>query len=76
MLHHGHIYSGCARGRNEETCRNGVRHSAQNLRRETSKRVIYKDVLAVALATAITMGIYYAASMAVLAVLARLGGIL
>ncbi len=35
-----------------------------------------KDILAVALATAITMGIYYAASMAVLAVLARLGGFL
>lgn len=76
MLHHGHIYSRCAAGRNGEACRNGVRYGAQNFGRETSKRVIYKDVIAVALATAITMGIYYAASMAVLAVLARLGGIL
>ena len=76
MLHHGHIYSGCARGRNEETCRNGVRHSAQNLRRETSKRVIYKDVIAVTLATAITLAIYYVACMAVIALLAKLGGIL
>ena len=35
-----------------------------------------KDIVAVALATAITMGIYYAICMAALAVLARLGGIL
>ena len=74
MLHHGHIYSRCARGRDEKTCRNGVRYGAQNLRRETSKRV--KDVFAVALATAITMAIYYVACMAALAVLARLGGVL
>ncbi len=33
-----------------------------------------KDIVAVALATAITMAIYYAACMAALAVLARLGG--
>ncbi len=35
-----------------------------------------KDILAVALATAIAMGIYYAASMALIAVLVRLGGVL
>lgn len=35
-----------------------------------------KDIIAVALATAITLGIYYAICMAALAVLARLGGIL
>lgn len=35
-----------------------------------------KDIAAVALATAITLGIYYALCMAALAVLARLGGIL
>lgn len=33
-----------------------------------------KDIVAVALATAITMAIYYAVCMAALAVLARLGG--
>lgn len=76
MLHHGHVYSGCAAGRNGEACRNGVRYSAQNLGRETSKRVIYKDVIAVTLATAITMAIYYIICMAVIAVLAELGGIL
>lgn len=35
-----------------------------------------KDIVAVALATAITMGIYYIICMAGIAVLARLGGIL
>ena len=35
-----------------------------------------KDIVAVALATAITLGIYYAICMAALAVLARLGGLL
>lgn len=35
-----------------------------------------KDIVAVALATAITLGIYCAICMAALAVLARLGGIL
>lgn len=35
-----------------------------------------KDIVAVASATAITMGIYYAICMASIAVLARLGGIL
>ena len=35
-----------------------------------------KDIAAVALATAITLGIYYSICMAALAVLARLGGLL
>lgn len=35
-----------------------------------------RDILAVAIATAITMAIYYAAGMAALAVLTGLGGIL
>lgn len=35
-----------------------------------------KDIAAVALATAVTMAVYYAAGMAGIAVLARLGGIL
>lgn len=35
-----------------------------------------KDIVAVALAAAITLGIYYAICMASIAVLARLGGIL
>ena len=35
-----------------------------------------KDIIAVALAAAITLGSYYAICMAALAVLARLGGIL
>ena len=35
-----------------------------------------KDIAAVALATAITLGIYYAICMAALAVLTELGGIL
>ena len=35
-----------------------------------------KDIIAVTHATAITMGIYYAASMPAIAVLVRLGGIL
>lgn len=35
-----------------------------------------KDIVAVALATAITLAIYYIICMAVIAVLARLGGIL
>lgn len=35
-----------------------------------------KDIVAVALATAITMAIYYMICMAALAVLARLGGII
>lgn len=35
-----------------------------------------KDIVAVALATAITMAIYYIICMASIAVLARLGGIL
>jgi len=35
-----------------------------------------KDIIAVTLATAITLAIYYVACMAVIALLARLGGIL
>lgn len=35
-----------------------------------------KDIVAVALAAAITLGIYYAICMAALAVLVRLGGII
>ena len=35
-----------------------------------------KDIVAVALATAITLGFYYAICMASIAVLARVGGIL